>query len=90
MKNLLVEAEIWLGKLANAVGAPGMVKDGQYRSALDGTHVSVKRGCLYTVISVNGVDVYFRRFGGELDGVVLRADPAGSAPALSSFTAGIH
>ncbi len=85
MKSFLVEAEVWLGKLANAVGAPGVVKDAQYKSAQDGTSVSVKRGFLYTVISVNGVDVYFRRFGGAMYGVVHRgAEKRGAASASAA------
>ena len=71
MKNLLIRAEVWLGTLANAVGIPGVVRNAEYRSALDGTTVSVKRGCLYTVISVNGVDVHVRRFGGGIDAVAF-------------------
>ena len=63
---------------ANAVGAPGVVKDAQYKSPQDGTSVSVKRGFLYTVISVNGVDVYFRRFGGAMYGVVHRGAEKGA------------
>ena len=42
MKSLLVVTEIWLGKLANAVGCPGVVKDAEYKSPLDGTSVSVR------------------------------------------------
>jgi hypothetical protein len=71
MKKSLLRLEVWLGGLANAVGIPGVVRDTEYRSALDGTTVSVKRGCLYTVISVNGVDVHVRRFGGGIDAVAF-------------------
>jgi hypothetical protein len=71
MKKFLIRAEIWLGNVANAVGIPGLVRNVEYRSALDGTTVSVKRGCLYTVISVNGAEVYVRRFGGSIDAVAF-------------------
>jgi hypothetical protein len=71
MKKFLIRAEVWLGTLANAVGVPGLVSNVEYRSALDGTKVSVKKGCLYTVISVNGADVYVRRFGGSIDAVTF-------------------
>jgi hypothetical protein len=45
------------------------VQDVDYRSQAFGTEVSVKRGNLYTVVSVNGVEVYFNRFSGKIDGV---------------------
>ena|SRR6185503_6434083 len=66
---LLLQAESWLGKLATRLGFPGIVQDVDYRSQAFGTEVSVKRGSLFTVVSVNGVDVYFNRFSGKIDGV---------------------
>jgi hypothetical protein len=59
----------WLGRVLNTLGAPGFVRSGSFESRQSGTHVRVYCGELYTVVSVNGVDVYFDRLGGRIDGV---------------------
>src|SRR5450755_1977173 len=65
----MVRFHQWLGNLLNAVGAPGFLRDTEFRSRTFGTHVRVKRGQLFTVVSINGLDVYFGRFSGTVDGV---------------------
>lgn len=65
MKKLLQ----WLGALMNAVGIPGLVRETDYRSARLGTDVRVRRGQLFTVVSINGQEAYFRRLTGTIDGV---------------------
>lgn len=59
----------WLGGIVNRLGFPGFVRDATYRSQQTGAAVVVKRGRLYTVVCVNGVDVYFNRLSGNIDGV---------------------
>lgn len=61
----------WLGGLLNTLGVPGFVRDGVYRSTQFDTHVRVTRGKRYTVICVNGVDLFFHRLSGRIDGVGL-------------------
>lgn len=66
----------------NGLGVPGFVADTEYRSGTPSSHVRVRRERLFTVVSVNGLDVYFRRFSGRIDGVGV-SPPAGrgnSAP----------
>jgi hypothetical protein len=58
-----------LGKIANLLGYPAIVRECDYRSRTIDTFVTVKRRELYTVITVNGVDVYFNRLSGSIDGV---------------------
>ncbi len=58
----------WLGGLVNAIGLPGLVREGEYRSSRPHCHVRVRRNRVYTVVSVNGVDVYFHRLSGRIDG----------------------
>jgi hypothetical protein len=65
----------WLGFLLNRLGIPGFVGDIDYRSRKLHAHVRVRRRRLFTIVSVNGLDVYFRRLTGRLDGVGL--DPSG-------------
>lgn len=59
----------WLGALMNALGLPGLVCATDYRSARFGTHVRVVRGQLFTVVSIDGKEAYFRRLTGTIDGV---------------------
>src|SRR5262249_5444675 len=56
-------------RLLNALGIPGFVGEADYHSESLGTRVSVRCGDQFTVISVNDVDVYFRRLSGRIDGV---------------------
>lgn len=64
----------WLGGLINALGVPGLVRDGEYRSTAPPSHVRVRCERLFTVVSVDGLDVYFRRFSGRIDGVGVNRD----------------
>ena len=57
------------GHLLNAAGIPGVLVDGEYRAEICRADIRVKVGPLFTVVSVNGVDVYFHRLTGEIDGV---------------------
>jgi len=57
------------GKLLNAIGVPGVVQPGTYESGVGPTSVRITVGPLFTVVSVNGVDVYIHRLTGAIDGV---------------------
>lgn len=57
-----------LGRLANWLGFPGTVVPMSSYDQLTNTHISVKTGLLFTIISVDGKDFYFRRFSGVYDG----------------------
>lgn len=63
----------WLiacGVLANRVGWPLIVRPAEYSSTL-GVKVSVRRSEMFTVVTVNGIQVFFRRLTGRIDGVGL-------------------
>lgn len=67
---------------ANLLGWPCVVRPCEYSSKL--ASVSVKCTNLFTVVTVNGVQVYFQRGTGTLDGVGVQARdwaPAREAPA---------
>lgn len=66
---LMLRIEELVGRVANAIGVPGFLRDAEYKSPSFGTTVRVKRGLFYTVVSVDGTDVYFNRFSGAVDGV---------------------
>lgn len=59
----------WIGRLLNAAGVPGLVEDGAYDAHTCQAAIRVKRGPLFTVITVNGLDIYFHRLTGAIDGV---------------------
>jgi hypothetical protein len=65
----MVRFQQWLGSLMNAIGAPAILRDTDYRSRTYGTRVRVRRGNLFTVISVNGIEIYVCRFTGVIDGI---------------------
>ena len=61
----------WLrcwGGVANLAGFPGFVREGAYLSQR-GVSVRVRTSPLYTTVTVNGMDVYFYRLTGAIDGV---------------------
>lgn len=59
----------WIGSALNWAGISGFVRECEYKSTETDTLVSVRVSPLYSVISVNGVDVYFHRITGEIDGI---------------------
>ncbi|PWU23728.1 MAG: hypothetical protein C5B48_08050, partial [Candidatus Rokuibacteriota bacterium] len=65
----LTVLRLWGGRLLNALGTPGVVQPGTYDAGIGAVSVRITLGPLFTVINVNGVDVYLDRFTGEIDGV---------------------
>src|SRR4029077_1700421 len=59
----------WGSKVLNAIGGPGGVQAGTYESSVGPTSVRITVGPLFTVVTVNGVDVYLHRLTGTIDGV---------------------
>jgi hypothetical protein len=76
----MIKLKQWLGTVINALGMPGLVRPTDYRSGRFGTHVRVMRGQLFTVVSIDGKEAYFRRLTGTIDGVGF-TPPAGHTPA---------
>ena len=73
MDSVLVLEEVVaiLGKVANLAGLPGIVRECDYYSESLGVNVRVRMTPGFTVITVNGVDVYFYRLTGDTGGVGL-------------------
>ncbi len=63
------EVKLWFGKLLNLAGFPGLVRECDYHSRALNTRIKVRKLGLYTIITVNGLDIYFTRFTGMMDGV---------------------
>jgi hypothetical protein len=66
---VLTLIRFWGGKLLNAIGVPGVVQPGTYESSVGPTSVRITVGPLFTVVTVNGVDVYLHRLTGAIDGI---------------------
>lgn len=57
-----------VGYLLNSLGVPGFVKPTKVYDRLTNSHLEVRLGGFFTVVSVDGKDYYFRRLTGEYDG----------------------
>jgi hypothetical protein len=60
---------LYLGKLLNLAGYPMIVRECTYGTKELGVTVTVKRSDLFTVVTVNGIEVFFYRISGKIDGV---------------------
>lgn len=58
-----------IGRLLNLSGAPGFVRPCDYHASITRANIFVRTNPLFTVIRVNGLDVYFSRLTGKIDGV---------------------
>jgi hypothetical protein len=60
---------LFFGKLFNLAGIPGLVQECNYSGSTARAEITVRHGGLFTIISVNGLDIYFHRLTGSIDGV---------------------
>jgi hypothetical protein len=58
-----------LGTALNWLRLPGFVRSCDYKAGICKGSISVRTGVLFTVIQVNGLDIYFSRLTGKIDGV---------------------
>lgn len=78
-----------IGGILNWLGMPGFLRETVYRSSKTAdVEVRVKTSRLYTIVSVNGVDVYFDRLTGRIDGTGV-ASTAGSRWGLAGRSTGV-
>ena len=62
---------LWLGKLLVILGVPGVMVSQTYDAQVTNARVRVYLGPLFSVVSVNGLDIYFHRLTGKIDGIGL-------------------
>jgi hypothetical protein len=62
-------ARLSLGKLLGELGVPGIFVDQTNDASITRAQVRVRLGPLFSVVSVNGLDGYFHRLTGKIDGV---------------------
>src|SRR5258707_13000908 len=60
---------LFLGGVFNLAGIPGLVRECTYGGSTAKAEITVRHGGLFTIISVNGLDIYFHRLTGSIDGV---------------------
>jgi hypothetical protein len=63
------QVRLLFGQLFNLAGVPGLVRECSYSGSAAKAEITVKQGGLFTIISVNGLDIYFHRLTGSIDGV---------------------
>ncbi len=73
---LRLRLRVLAGKIYNLGGAPGFVRDCDYAATAHDVRVLVKAGELFTIITVNGLDIYFHRLTGSIDGIGLSGAPS--------------
>lgn len=79
--------------MLNGLGVPGFLRDADYFSTRfkNPVRVRVRRGSLFTVVSVNGLDMFFHRLSGRIDGVGVSpggGHSPGATPASARGDAG--
>jgi hypothetical protein len=64
---------LWAGRLLMALRLPGIMVAQTYEAEITRARVRVHLSPLFSVVSVNGVDIYFHRLTGRIDGVGFSA-----------------
>jgi len=65
-KRLLLVLRLRLGKFLNAIGFPSIIADGEYDAGNCKAKIQVRSGPLFTVLSVNELEIYFHRLTGQI------------------------
>lgn len=77
LRTIVGLGRLWIrvlaGKVYNLAGIPGIVRDCDYSSIACDARIKVRAKEMFTIINVNGLDVYFHRLTGTIDGVGLGA-----------------
>ena len=58
-----------LGRVLNLAGLPGFMRECSYSANVCSGEIRVRKYALFTVITVNGLDIYFTRLTGAIDGI---------------------
>ena len=69
------ESRALAGQFANLVGLPCVIREGHYRSPSLNVSVHVRTSKLFTVVCVNGIELYFYRLSGAYDGAGVSSSP---------------
>ena len=66
---LRLRMRVLLGQLYNLAGVPGLVRNCDYEAGVADAHIRVRVRDLYTIVEVNGLEIFFHRLTGSIDGV---------------------
>jgi hypothetical protein len=58
----------WFGVLLKWLRVPGFIRGAQIEDQVSGQRLQIRVGSLFTRISINDRDYYFRRLSGKFDG----------------------
>ena len=64
-------SRVFGGKVYNLAGIPGIVRDCDYSSSAYDARIKVRAKDMFTIVTVNGLDIYFHRLTGSIDGIGL-------------------
>jgi hypothetical protein len=64
-----LRVRVLLGTIYEWAGVPGLVRDCDYEAGAVDARIKVRAHKLFTVVTVNGLDIYFHRLTGSIDGV---------------------
>jgi len=67
--NLPLTLKMDLGAFLSLCRFPGFIRECDYEAGICKASISVRIHSLFTVITVNGLDIYFKRLSGKIDGV---------------------
>ena len=70
---------VFAGKIYNLAGVPGIVRDCNYAANVGNARIQVRAREMFTIITVNGLDIYFHRLSGKIDGVGFSGCTSGQA-----------
>ena len=66
---MLLQLEGMIGRVLNFLGFASPIVECDYEASICDARVAVRQRPLFTIVTVNGLDVYFHRLTGEIDGV---------------------
>jgi hypothetical protein len=72
---LRLRLRLLAGKLYNLAGVPGIVRDCDYAATAHDVKIQVRARELFTIVTVNGLEIFFHRLTGTIDGVGISPTP---------------
>jgi hypothetical protein len=75
ISRLRLRLRVLAGKLYNLAGVPGIVRDCDYAATAHDVKIQVRARELFTIVTVNGLEIFFHRLTGTIDGVGISPTP---------------